>query len=153
MSVQMKVKLRLYKCTVNVLNFQTLHSILFWHKICFFMQLFLKILSGVANSIDPDQIDPTIRMLMGPRLTHMHACIQTFHVTIFIYFFFAFEMADILDAISQYVLHIQKHLLHIHFESTGVTISEKSINNFYHIHFVFVYVFCCCFFSLNCHNV
>ena len=29
--------------------------ILFWPKICFFYMLFLKTLSGMANSVDPDQ--------------------------------------------------------------------------------------------------
>ena len=42
----------------NVLKFKTLYSILFWPKVCFFMQLFLKILSGMANSADPDQTAP-----------------------------------------------------------------------------------------------
>ena len=40
---------------VNVLKFQTFYSILFWP---FFMQLNLKKLSGMANSIDPDQNVP-----------------------------------------------------------------------------------------------
>ena len=44
---------------VNVLKFRityskTRYSILFWPKFCFFMLLFLKILSGTANSEDPD---------------------------------------------------------------------------------------------------
>ena len=41
---------------VNVLKFRTLYSILFRAKFCcFFMQLFLKILGGMANSVDHDQ--------------------------------------------------------------------------------------------------
>ena len=40
---------------VNILKFQTLYSILFWPKRHFFMQLFLKILSGMANSVDFNQ--------------------------------------------------------------------------------------------------
>ena len=40
---------------VNALKFWTLYSILFWLKFCFFTQLFLKMLSGMANSVDPDQ--------------------------------------------------------------------------------------------------
>ena len=48
-------------CTVCVLEFRTLYSILFWPKFCFFMQLFLKILSGMANSVDPDQTAPSVR--------------------------------------------------------------------------------------------
>ena len=39
----------------NVLKVQTLHSILFWPLNLLFIQLFLKILSGMANSVDPDQ--------------------------------------------------------------------------------------------------
>ena len=41
--------------TVNVLKFLVFYSILFWLKICFFKHLFLKILSGMANSVDSDQ--------------------------------------------------------------------------------------------------
>ena len=33
---------------------QTLYSILFWPKFLLFMQLFLKILSGMANSVGPE---------------------------------------------------------------------------------------------------
>ena len=40
---------------VNVLKFQTLYSILFWPKFCFFMHLFHRILSGMATNVDPDQ--------------------------------------------------------------------------------------------------
>ena len=40
---------------VNVLKFQTLYSILFWPKFCFFIHLLLKMLSGMANSVDPDK--------------------------------------------------------------------------------------------------
>ena len=45
--------------TVNVLKFGTLYSILnvFWSL--FFMQLFLKILDGMTNSVDPDQAVPS----------------------------------------------------------------------------------------------
>ena len=43
---------------VNVLKFRTLYSIPFWPEFFFFMQLFLKILSGMANSVDPDQTAP-----------------------------------------------------------------------------------------------
>ena len=39
---------------VNVLKFRTLYSILFW----LFMQWFLKILKGMANSVNSDQIAP-----------------------------------------------------------------------------------------------
>ena len=46
-------------CTVNVLKFQTLYSILILSKFCFIMQLFLKILNGKANSVDPDQTAPS----------------------------------------------------------------------------------------------
>ena len=44
--------------TVNVLKFQTLNSILFLAKILLFIQLFLKIHGGMANSVDPDQTAP-----------------------------------------------------------------------------------------------
>ena len=46
---------------VNVLKFLTLNSILFWPIFFFFLQLFLKILKiliGMANSVDPDQTAP-----------------------------------------------------------------------------------------------
>ena len=39
----------------NVLEFQTLYSTLLWPD---FEQLFLKILSGMANSVDTDQTAP-----------------------------------------------------------------------------------------------
>ena len=46
--------------TVNVLKFQTFYFLLFWPKFCFLlMQLFLKILSGMAKSVDPDQAAPS----------------------------------------------------------------------------------------------
>ena len=45
--------------TVNVLKFQTLYSILFWPTFCFLCVVF-KILSGMANSIDPDQTAPNL---------------------------------------------------------------------------------------------
>ena len=38
---------------VNVLKFQALYSIL--SKFCYFMKTLLEILSGMANSVDPDQ--------------------------------------------------------------------------------------------------
>ena len=44
---------------VNVLKFQILYSILFWLKILLFIQLFLKMLSEMANSVDPDQTAPS----------------------------------------------------------------------------------------------
>ena len=41
---------------VNVLKFRTLYSILFLSKFCFLCRtLFLKILSRMANSVDPYQ--------------------------------------------------------------------------------------------------
>ena len=44
--------------TVNVLNFEhfTLQVLVY---ILIFMQLFLKIFSGMANSVDPDQTAPS----------------------------------------------------------------------------------------------
>ena len=41
--------------TLNILKFLTLYSILFLLKILLFMHLSLKMLSGMANSEDPDQ--------------------------------------------------------------------------------------------------
>ena len=41
--------------TVHVLKFGTLYSIMFLSWILLLMQLFLKILSGMANSVDQDQ--------------------------------------------------------------------------------------------------
>ena len=45
--------------TGNVLNFQTLYSILFWPNFFFVCRFFLKILSGMANSVEPDQTSPS----------------------------------------------------------------------------------------------
>ena len=46
--------------SVNFLKFLTLYSILFCFYLNFaFMQLFLKILKGKANSVDPDQAAPS----------------------------------------------------------------------------------------------
>ena len=44
---------------LNVLKFLTLYFIPFWPNFSFFVQLFLKILSGMANSVDPDQTAPS----------------------------------------------------------------------------------------------
>ena len=46
------------KDTAKVLKFQTLYSIPFW-PILLFMQMFLKILSRMANSVDSDQTAPS----------------------------------------------------------------------------------------------
>ena len=43
---------------VNVQKLLKLYSILFWLNFFFFMQLFLKVLSVMANSVDPDQTAP-----------------------------------------------------------------------------------------------
>ena len=43
------------KCP-KILN--TLFHIIIYTKFCFFMHLLLKILSGIANSVDPDQTAP-----------------------------------------------------------------------------------------------
>ena len=43
--------------TVNALEFQTLYCLLFCLN--FFMQLFFTTLSGMANSVDPDQTPPS----------------------------------------------------------------------------------------------
>ena len=42
------------KYIVNILKFLTLYFILFWPDFCFYAVV-LKILSGMANSVDPDQ--------------------------------------------------------------------------------------------------
>ena len=52
-----------FLCSVNVLKFRT-----FCPKFCLFMPLFLKILSGMANSIDPDQTAPSG---MANRIDHV----------------------------------------------------------------------------------
>ena len=44
--------------TVNILKFHTLFHT-FLAKILLFMQFFLKILGGIANSVDPDQTAPS----------------------------------------------------------------------------------------------
>ena len=36
-----------------------IYSVQFWLKFCFLMHLLLKILSGMANSVDPDQTAPS----------------------------------------------------------------------------------------------
>ena len=43
--------------TANILKFRTLYSIPFWPKNFDFIQLFLKILSGKANNVDPEQTE------------------------------------------------------------------------------------------------
>ena len=68
--------------TVNVLKFRTLY---FWPKICFlwlFMQLFPKIPSGMANSVDPDQTLLQEQSDLGVHCLHMTFC-QTFWFTKF----------------------------------------------------------------------
>ena len=45
------------KCTVNVLKFRILYSIIFWPNLLL-MQLFLKKLGRMANIEDPDQTAP-----------------------------------------------------------------------------------------------
>ena len=52
---------------VNVLKIQTLYFIPFY-LISVFTQLFLKIISGIVNSIDPDQTD------LGLHCLHMPFC-------------------------------------------------------------------------------
>ena len=44
-----------YYLQVDVLKLITPYSSLFWPNFCSFIQLFLKILSEMANSVDPDQ--------------------------------------------------------------------------------------------------
>ena len=46
------------------------YCILFWPKFLFFVQLFLKVLSGMTNSADPDQTAPTL----GLQGLHMPFC-------------------------------------------------------------------------------
>ena len=54
---------------VNVLKFQTLYSVVFWPIFFFFfLQLFLKILSGIAKSVDPDQTAPSGAVCSGSSL-------------------------------------------------------------------------------------
>ena len=43
--------------TVSVLKFEHCLSIHFWTKVCFYVAI-LKILSEMANSVDPDQTAP-----------------------------------------------------------------------------------------------
>ena len=50
---------KMWKTTRNFLKFWTLYSILFWPKLSFLCNCtFLKILCGLANSVDPDQTAP-----------------------------------------------------------------------------------------------
>ena len=53
-------------------KYPTLYSILFWLKFCFFMGLFLKNLSGMANSVDPDQTAPSGAFWSGSTLFAYH---------------------------------------------------------------------------------
>ena len=56
---------------VNVLKFRTLYSIPFFCLFFFlFMQLFPNILSGMANSVDPDQEQSDL----GLHCLHMPFC-------------------------------------------------------------------------------
>ena len=60
---------------MNVLKLLTLYFILFWLKFLLFMQLFLMIFSGIANSADPDQMasfrEPSD---LGLHCLHMPLC-------------------------------------------------------------------------------
>ena len=61
--------------TVCVLKFRTLYSKLFVPNFFFFMQLFLKILSGMTNSVDPDHTAPSGAVWSGSTLfLHMPFC-------------------------------------------------------------------------------
>ena len=55
-----------YTYMVNVLKFRALYSIL--SKFCFFMMTLLEILSGMANSVDPDQTAPLGAVWSGSTL-------------------------------------------------------------------------------------
>ena len=68
------MKKRVFRVTVKVLKFLTLYSILFWSKFLLLMQLFLKLLSGMANSIDPDQTTPSGAIWSGLHCLHMPFC-------------------------------------------------------------------------------
>ena len=59
---------------VNLLNFRTLYSILCWPEFSFFLQSFLKILSGLANCVDPDQTAPLEQSDLGLHCLHMPFC-------------------------------------------------------------------------------
>ena len=63
--------------TVNVLKFQMLNSILFLLKICFFTLLFFKILSGLANCVDPDQTVPSGAVCSGSSLFVIATLLET----------------------------------------------------------------------------
>ena len=54
--------------TVNVLKFLILNPYFFWPDFLFLMQLFLKLLSGMANSVSPDQTAPSGAVLSGSAL-------------------------------------------------------------------------------------
>ena len=54
--------------TVNVLKFWTLYSLPFLPEFCSLFQLFLKILSEKANSVDPDQTAPSGAVWSGSAL-------------------------------------------------------------------------------------
>ena len=69
-------------CEVNVLKFRTLYSILVWSKVCF-LQLFLKIHSGMVNSVDPDQTAPSGTVRSGSALFTYAILSETFVFEIF----------------------------------------------------------------------
>ena len=73
---------REYICTVNVKKNRTLYSKLFWLKFCFFTQLSLKMLSGIANSVDPDQTAPLEQSDrdLGLHCLHMPFCHTLFEI-------------------------------------------------------------------------
>ena len=60
--------------TLNVLKFRTLYSILFFVQNFLSMQLFLKILSEMANCVDPDQTALMKQSDLGLPCLHMPFC-------------------------------------------------------------------------------
>ena len=68
---------------VNVLKFPTLYSIHFWHElILLFMHLFLEVVSGMVNSVDPDQTAPDGAVWSGSTLFAYAILLETLLCTI-----------------------------------------------------------------------
>ena len=68
--------------TVTVQKIQIFYSLLFWPKSFHFMQLFLEIISAMANSVDPDQTAPRSSLIWVCTVCTCHF-VRTFGVQIF----------------------------------------------------------------------
>ena len=65
---------KIYKNTVLVQKFRILYPTLFSPKFCFLSNHFLKVLYGMTNSVDSDQIAPLEQSDLGLHGLHMLFC-------------------------------------------------------------------------------